>query len=225
MPDRLPNSVFRSQNRAHRSNTTSLLKSGFLDTLGTNKSSLITIDKNRFANKNVEWSSLEDVLIKYGELFVTGFTKSIIEADAVASGVGIDSIRYEFTKMGSTYESVFYMKDYLKFVDEGVQGIKSNLKAPESPYKFKVPYPSREHVQKLEAWIKEKNVTAIITVPKGISQTTKNNSLAYAIGRSIKSKGLRATHFKRKTIERLIDDFKAEVALAASDDIKINILF
>jgi hypothetical protein len=118
------------------------------------------------------------------------------------------------------------MNDYLKYVDEGVQGVdgaKSINKT--SPYKFKFKNPSPKHVEALERWIKEKNVVALVTVPKGISSDLKPKSLAYAIGYSIKKRGLRATYFKKRTVERLIDELKAEVARAVGVDMKINIKF
>lgn len=217
MPNTLPKAEFQRQNRLHAANTRDLLASGYLDNFGPNRFNPST---------PVAWNALEEVLLKYAELFVKEMADELDKQDANASGKGTDSIRFEFSKFGKSYEVAIFMNDYLKFVDEGVQGIKSNALAPNSPYKFKVPFPGPKHIEALEKWIKEKNVRAIITVPKGIvSEKVKQKSLAYAIGYATKARGLRATHFKKKTIEKLIDKMKAEVAAAAGDDMKINILF
>lgn len=216
MPGTLSKSEFRSQNRQHASNMKSMLSSGYLDTFGP----------NRFGPKPIAFNALEEVLLKYAELFVKGFAEELDKDDSNASGAGTDSIRFEFTKLGTAYDVSIFMFDYLKYKDEGVQGITSNALAPNSPFKFKFTHPSAGHIAALEKWIKDKNVRAIITVPKGIlTEAAKQKSLAYAIGYSIKQRGLRATHFKKKVVERLIDDMKAEIALAAGDDMKINILF
>lgn len=216
MPVRLKDSVFKSQNREHRRKMSEFLATGDLNTIGS----------KRFGNDPVTYDALEEVLIKYGEILVKGFQQELDKSDANASGAGSSSIKFEFTKLGNSYEVIIFMSDYLKYVDEGVQGINSGKNiAPASPFKFKFPTPSKNHVAALEKWITEKNVRAVITVPKGISQEATNKSLAYAIGYSIKQRGLRATYFKRNTIERIIDDLKADIALAAGDDMKINILF
>jgi hypothetical protein len=213
---RLPQSVFRSQNREHRRKMAEFLATGDLNKIGT----------KRFNPTPLTFDALEEVLVKYGELLVKGFQDELNKSDANASGAGSSSIRFEFEKLGNNYEVAIFMSDYLKYVDEGVQGInKGRNVAPNSPFKFKFKNPSKSHVEALEKWIKEKNVTALITAPKGISQKTSNKSLAYAIGYSIKQRGIRSTYFKKKTVEKIIDDMKAEIALAAGNDMRINILF
>jgi hypothetical protein len=213
----MPVSEFTKQNRQHAANTRSMLKSGFLDSIGTAQS---------YVNNDLVFESVESVLLQYGELFVRGFSEELDKANANATGSTDASIRFEFSRTGKLYEASFYMSDTAKFTDLGVQGAGASSVNTSSPYKFKFLYPSAKHIAALEKWITAKNVTAIITVPKGIaSKATNNKGLAYAMGYSIKRRGLRATYFKKKTVERLIDDFKRDVIKAAGDDMKINILF
>jgi hypothetical protein len=213
----MPND-FKTHNRQSAKNTKELLSSGFLNGLGSNK---------QFLANPIEFDALESVLVKYGALFVKGFSSELDKQDITASGALDSSLRFEFTKLGNTYETSVYMSDYAKFVDEGVQGINpGKSKNITSQFKFKFSNPSKKHVEALEKWIKQKNVVAIITVPKGIaSKKATPLSLAQAIGYNIKQRGLRATYFKKKVVESLIDDFKKEVAIAAGIDMKVNVIF
>jgi hypothetical protein len=214
----MPVSDFTKENRTYAKNTKDALNDGFLNGIGTDK---------RFGNTPISFTELENVFVKYGELFVRGFSEELQQANANASGKLDSSFRFEFNKGSGIYEVNIFMSTYAKFVDEGVQGLNGSRNINHtSPYKFKFAYPSKKHIEALEGWIKEKNVTAIITVPKGIaSKATGVKSLAVAMGFSIKQRGLKATFFKKKTVEKLIEKFKAEAATAAGADMKINILF
>ncbi|MEO7535869.1 MAG: hypothetical protein ABIU30_18555 [Ferruginibacter sp.] len=213
----LDNTEFRRQNRLHAKNTKEALQENFLPGTGETK---------RFAQGPIIFDALEAVMMQYGELFVKVFADELDKQDANASGLLTSKTRFEFSIAGNFYQTKFYMPSYAKFVDEGVQGIDPALsKNLTSPYRFKFLTPSKKHIEALEKWIAEKNVTAIITVPKGIiSKTLSQKSLAYAIGYSIKKRGLKATYFKKTVIERLIDDFKADVAKAVNEDVTVNII-
>lgn len=180
----------------------------------------------RFEPSDLKLDALEEVLLQYGKLFSTGFADELAKQDKNASGYGTDSIRFEFEKLQKRYEVSIFMAKYLAYVDEGVQGVdKSKSINSTSRFKFKFINPSKSHVAALEKWITQKNVTAIITVPKGIKSELKPKSLATVIGMAIKKRGLKATYFKKKTVDNLINDFKADVAKAVGIDIKVNIIF
>lgn len=209
----MPNNDFTASNKSYAANTNAALNSGFLDGLGS-----------QYSNTPIIFDEIEKVLVKYGKLFAESFSKELDNADANATGKLSDTIRFEYTKLGTTYTVTVFMSDYAKFVDEGVQGIGAGNKNTTSPYKFNLPYPSTKQVTELEKWIKAKNVTAIITAPKGIvSKELSAKSLAWAIGTSIKQKGLKATNFKKTVIDRLKEDYTNEIIKAAKRDISISI--
>lgn len=214
----MDNATFKQQNRQHTQNTKSALSEGFLDNIGSDKS---------YSNGEIMFDGLERLMLEYGELFIRGFRDELVGANAEASGFLEGSMRYEYTKRGSNYETSIFMSDYAKFTDEGVQGLDpaKNINRT-SPFKFKFAHPSASHVAALERWIKEKNVTALITAPKGIvSKTLTTKNLAEAIGYATKQRGLKATFFKKNTVERLINKFKEDVAKVVSSDFKVNINF
>lgn len=216
MPYTLPNAEFRRQNRLHDANRRELVSSGDLPSFG----------QSRSTNAPLTFDALEAVFVEYGEKFVRGFAEELDKADANASGAGTSSIRFEFNKLGQSYETQIFMSDYLKFVDLGVQGVGASSKNNSSPFKFKFVNPSKSHVDALEKWVKEKNIRAVVTVPKGlVARDLSPRSLAYVIARSSKINGLRATFFKKKTVDRLADEFKKAVIAAAGDDMKVNIIY
>lgn len=213
----LENTEFRRQNRQHAANTRALLASGGLASFGQSKN---------YVQNELTFDALEAVFIEYGEKFVRGFSEELDKADANASGAGDASIRFEFSKNGKIYESQIFMNSYLKFVDLGVQGVGAKSKNKTSPFKFRFINPSKSHIDAIEKWIKEKNIRSIVTVPKGmISKTLKPRSLAYVLARSSKIHGLRATYFKKKTIDKLSGDLRNDVIKAVGQDIKVNILY
>lgn len=140
-------------------------------------------------------------------------------------------------------------KDYADFVNEGVQGIKSKQRAPQSPYSFKeakglTPGPSMRKA--LEQWIK-KNRQAIKNTPnnvnyrkarggmiagatatqnkrRALSQGQDVKSLAYAIGTNIRKKGLRRSGFFNDAMEKTFNDtFFSAVASVVGADMSVGI--
>lgn len=62
---------------------------------------------------------------------------------------------------GAESELEFYMLFYSLFVNLGVQGVKDNKKAPDSPYKFRNLGMPEEAIKKLTAWVsRNKSIVA-----------------------------------------------------------------
>lgn len=205
---------FRAFNRLAAKNTKALLADNFLDTIG-----------KQLSPNAIPLNALEEVLFFYGGELTKAFAEELDKADANAEGTLTDSMRFEIETNGRSYELRLYMEDHGKYVDQGVKGVNSSALAPNSPYQFKFINPSKSHVEAIERWIKKKNVRAIIVVPKGISSKMQSKSLAYIFARAAKKRGLRATYFKKKAIDRIIDDLKADIAKALEVDFTVNILF
>ena len=100
------------------------------------------------------------------------------------------SLQFKKRVMKNSFSASFVMADYGDFVDQGVRGAYSNLKAPNSPFRFK--RNKKISPRHFEGWAKR----------KGISP--------FAVARSVWTKGLKPTMFFTKPFEdaflRLPDD-------------------
>jgi hypothetical protein len=117
------------------------------------------------------------------------------------------SVSGKFTG-GSTMPGLtFEMAEYGKFIDEGVKGSKSNyIENRNSPNKFrngKKSVPTGE----IEKWCRS----------RGISE-----KLAFVIARSIYQKGIKASHFFTKPLEKRNKTMWHQYHRAIADDIATN---
>lgn len=101
----------------------------------------------------------------------------------------------------------FEMNNYGKFIDEGVKGSKSNyIENRKSPNKFRGGKKSVP-VTPIKDWCKK----------KGISE-----KLAFVIARSIYEKGIKASHFFTKPLEKRNKMYMKQYHKAIADDIANN---
>ena len=116
---------------------------------------------------------------------------------------------------GNGYTVEISMADYWKFVNEGVLGKKSGLKAQGSPFQYgkNAPIPTRASIEK---WMQQKSI-----VPE---DGGSRKGLAYVIRRSIINTGTPRTLFFDKALpESLIKALTEDVAEAFGKSISISI--
>lgn len=201
-----------------------LLSSGWLDKIGT-------------GNETLELNEVDKVFVKWMGRLLEALQKNINNPGAdgkeiTASGNLSQSIRFEYTQNGTSYEALFYMAYYADYRDKGVQGIGPNSKNTTSPYKFKTAFPSKNMQEALLMWVREKNLLTDITAPKGLlGKNTKrvlknkdrSRSLVFALGRSIKQRGIAASNFKEVSVNEIMDGMRQELAQALAADIAVSI--
>ena len=117
------------------------------------------------------------------------------------------SLKGRFTGGSSMPELTFEMADYGKFIDEGVKGSKSNyIENRDSPNKFRGGKKSVP-VKPIEKWCRA----------RGISE-----KLAFVIARSIYQKGIKASHFFTKPLQKRNKSMWTSYHKAIADDIANN---
>jgi hypothetical protein len=184
--------------------------------------------------KEGELPILEQTLAKYGQAFNDKITEILDKENITSSGKLAEPALPIITKFGTGYIlSVGYQQGseaskYYDFVNKGVKGT-NNLKADSnSPYAFKsgkkaVPVSSIEKwlsYNKLKS-VSVKKYTKLGAESKAIQG---KKSLAWAIARSIHTKGLRSTKYFDKAVAQIFNkEFIESIAVAIGGDAVIQI--
>jgi hypothetical protein len=130
-----------------------------------------------------------------------------------------DSISYDLKVSKNSFSLSFSMADYGKFIDKGVKGRSSSIKAPLSPYKYKNKMPP---LKALDKWIVKRGLA--VRNKKG--QFVSRESLKYAIAKSIQENGIETTNFFTKPFEsafkRLPDDLIKAFGLEVDNLLKFT---
>lgn len=85
----------------------------------------------------LRFKRLIEVMPKVGNLVLKEARKTLKQQDKVVSGALYESLRYNITTGKDTLQMTFDAGvPYWDFVNQGVKGVKSSAKAPNSPYQF-----------------------------------------------------------------------------------------
>jgi hypothetical protein len=200
------------------------LRDGFIQSLGG------SFDKY----KDGDLPILEETLAKYGQAFNDRITKILDDENITSSGRLAEPALPIITKFGTGYIlSVGYQQGseaskYYDFVNKGVKGTKNTKADGKTPYAFKsgkkaVP------VSSIEKWLSYNKLKSV-----AVKKYTKlgaeskaiqgKKSLAWAIARSIHTKGLRSTHYFDRAVAQIFNkEFIESIAVAIGGDVQIQI--
>ena len=200
------------------------LREGFIQSIGDSYTKV----------KPGELPILEETLAKYGQAFNDKIVELLDKDNITSSGKLAEPALPIITKFGTGYIlSLGYEKGsaaskYYDFVNKGVKGTK-NLKADgKTPYSFKsgkkaVP------VSSIEKWLGYNKLKSV-SVKKYNKLGTESKaiegkkSLAWAIAKSIHTKGLSSTHYFDRAVAQVFNkEFIENIALAVGGDIQIQI--
>lgn len=166
--------------------------------------------------------------------------ESLYDADRVSSGELAQSIKVDLVERDGGFSFVIRMDEYWKFVDKGVDGYEKSVG---SPYKFKSGTKSIPYLA-MRDFIANKGLSPTMNINrnkrvkaikgddkiskhlrKGVKKKNKEDALksfAFAVGKSIKKKGIKPTGFYSDVVN---DEWKALfteiVSEAVGKDIKI----
>ncbi len=171
-----------------------------------------------FVNKDFEPTSATDVLLKYRSTIIDELRQNLIALDKDQPGKLLQSIDIKVTQNNNLLVFTLSMEDYWKYVDEG------RRKGAKMP-----PISAMLEFIKVRG-IKPRNTKLIKvknkTVRKAVKQVNRDKALkqvAFAIGKSIKKKGIKPTYFFSDVInEDLYLEMKTDLELALKKDIEIT---
>lgn len=204
-----------------------LLDEGLLNRLGAQKEDLTKLPL------------MEQLLIQSAANFIIKVQENINALGISDTGALSDDISEgELTKQGGKYSiEVGYPSNskaakYYDFVNKGVKGIKSG--APNSPYSFKTLGVSSAMQNNILSWVKRNNIRGDVAITKRqakrqslstmVSQASNQKSLAYAIAKGIKKKGLKKTGYFDNAVSSIFGgDFTTAVSKILGQDIRILI--
>lgn len=133
------------------------------------------------------------------------------------------SLDFEVKENKNSFEFSFLMEDYGDFVDKGVKGAKSSLKAPTSPFKFGRGTGKKGGLTKgIDRWVRQRRIQ--FRKPNGRFLTYE--STAFLIRRSVFLTGIETTKFYSRPFElafkRLPDELLEAYALEVDDLLKFS---
>lgn len=175
-----------------------------------------------------ELGTVEAMLSLYAEEFIKKAKENLNKNNSTQSGKLEDSIEFQVTRMGTSYNMKLLVLDYYDYVNKGVQGVGQDSKNRKSPYKFKFLTPSKTHVEAIRKWIKEgrKKIRATDVSRYGKtrqeSKAVQETNAAYAIAKSIKRRGLKATGFWDDAF-KVFDDLEQKLGEALGVDISVDL--
>lgn len=177
---------------------------------------------------------LEETLSLYGQAFNDALIKILDQENITSSGKLAEPAIGIVTKFGTGYllslgyEPGSEQDKYFRFVNKGVKGTKNTKADAKTPYSFKsgkkaVP------VSSIEKWLSYNKLKSV-----AVKKYTKlgaeskaiegKKSLAWAIARSIHTKGLRSTHYFDKAVAQIFNkEFIESIAIATGGDVLIQI--
>lgn len=198
---------------------------------------------------NLDWASnqtgsanynpldiINSVLEQYGLIAISNIQRNIKDRQVVNSGQ-MSSTMYQKLDVDNGQQSLkIYIKDYYRFVDKGVKGVKSTKNAPKSPYRYKtltgMSKEGRSSIQSLitsgKAKVRVISQASSKTEKRGLQfKGTKKSLLDRQTDQliyNIKKHGIKTTNFFKDGFEQTFKDLQKDLGEALKKDISINLI-
>ena len=197
----------------------------------------------------IDFNKVGELVFNFASDILKDLQSNLRDRGINASDNLSQSITFEplhILKTGIVFELM--LDSYYKYVDQGVKGADSSVKAPNSPFKYSNKLPP---VSKLKQWIRDKPLMIKTSVdlikkdskgnpiinkktgkimkkrPSTVEKQTIESEIekaAFLMAEGIRRKGLKATNFYSDVVnEERFDKFRKEIAEAFKQDIIISI--
>jgi hypothetical protein len=179
---------------------------------------------------------INSVLEQYGLIAISNIQRNIKDRQVVNSGQ-MSSTMYQKLDVENGQQSLkIYIKDYYRFVDKGVKGVKSTKNAPKSPYRYRtltgMSKEGRTSIQSLitsgKAKVRVISQASSKTEKRGLQfKGTKKSLLEMQTDQliyNIKKYGIKTTNFFKDGFEQTFKDLQKDLGEALKRDISINLI-
>jgi len=167
-------------------------------------------------------NEVKSYLTDFGKYVVQQSKTNLTKKGKKDTGQLYNSIGYELQVSKNSFRLSFKMADYGKFIDEGVKGVSSSTKAPNSPFKFGTGTGMKGGLTNgIDGWVKRKRIQF---KNRGNGQFLSYEETKRRIINSIWNKGIRPTDFFKRPFElafkRLPDELTEAYALEVDKFLK-----
>jgi hypothetical protein len=170
-------------------------------------------------------STITQVLEDFGNEMQTSLKAELVKDKAYVSGDLAEQIEFNSIINGQGFVFTLRLKDYYDYVNQGVNGTKSSpIVNRGTPYKYlstsKIPFYFAKQWMNNKGLFKTKGSTITSLAGKQYKVGSKD-SQAFAMARSWKEHGTKATHFYDNVVtEARLDKLRKDLASAAAGDLK-----
>ena len=166
---------------------------------------------------------IEQELKNFANIVVKESKTSLTKKKKNVSKELYNSIDYDLKVSKNSFTLSFTMAEHGKFIDKGVKGAKSSLKAPMSPYSYKSGAENRPSPKYFDKWVVKRGLAT--RNKKG--QFVSRESLKFAIATAVQNYGIETTNFFTKPFEnafkRLPDDLVEAFGLEVDNFLKYSL--
>tara|TARA_R110000796_G_scaffold251608_2_gene383470 strand:+ start:307 stop:822 length:516 start_codon:yes stop_codon:yes gene_type:complete len=156
--------------------------------------------------------SVDAALNRFGKVVVKEAKTALTKQDRNVSKELYNSIRFDSKVSKNSFELSIYMADHGKFLDQGVKGKSSSLKAPNSPFQFGSGTGKKGGLTKgIDKWVRARRIQFR---DKKSGKFMSFQNTAFLIARSVYQKGTKETKFITKPFNAAYKNLPEEVVKA-----------
>jgi hypothetical protein len=176
--------------------------------------------------ENMAVTNLKQAMLKLGGNIVLNLSKyAPVDEGKLQSSFSVIGVRE--TKTGYRLE-IGVDSDYADYIDKGVKGIQNKRKTYQNNegryYQFKTYGMPVEALQKLEGWMRRKNMEIEATnLIEGRNVLPQISSSAKRLAYYIKKYGIEGRQFIKQSIDEAIPDFNVDVQSIGRDSLILRI--
>jgi len=170
---------------------------------------------NAVATEAIKWANEATYQMKKN-LADSGKGKSLLSQSIIIEDTEITD---------SSVKLYWLLPDYYVFIDLGVKGVQNKSKTFGS-YAFKNLFVGRKMLASIEDWISRKGIKVRQSTESLKNVKDRKKSIAYAIARSVKRKGIEGTLFYSSVFtEGKLQELAARIEKAIGKDFDVKITF